>query len=204
MDQPAPGHPVRARDAVISAPHHVPPLRKGLFAGLTLVAWSAFAWLVAPVLTLVLWLLGLATAYGETARWLGHVDGSLLAGIASTSFPLALALLAWAATERRRFAGADRRNRPVDASAGDVAAALGVAREVAGVMRSGKVVVLHLDACGPPVRALVSLVGVPGSADVTVPQQRGPVETSPGRPPAATVHARALHPVRTSAEPPRR
>jgi poly-beta-1,6-N-acetyl-D-glucosamine biosynthesis protein PgaD len=157
---------MRARDAVITAPHRVPPLRRSAFAGLTLMAWSAFAWLLTPLVTLLLWTVGLRTAYDEAVQRLGDVDGGLLLTIAASTTALCVTLLAWAAVQRRRFRGRDRRARPADVTAHDVARALGAPTQAAAVLRTASVTVVHLDDGGAPVRAVVG--GVPAG----IPAQR--------------------------------
>ena len=157
---------MRARDAVIAAPHRVPTLRRRAFAGLTLVAWSGFAWLLAPLVTLVLWTLGLRTAYDAAVQRLGDVDGALLLAIAGSATTLCLLLLAWAAVQRRRFSGRDRRTRPRDVTPEEVARALGATPQAAAVLRTATVTVVHLDDAGAPVLA------VRGGTPVGVPTQR--------------------------------
>lgn len=157
---------MRARDAVITRPSQVPVVRRGLFAALTLAAWSAFAWLLTPVLTLALWAVGLVTAYDVTVGQVGHIDPALLAGVAAVSAALALVLVGWAGLQRRRFSGPERRSRPADVAVGDVATALGATPEATRALREAQVVVVTLDDEGAPVGAVVRLVGA-------VPTQRG-------------------------------
>lgn len=156
MDQPGPGIPVRARDAVITQPGRVPPLRRGLFAALTLLAWTAFVWLVAPALTLLLWVVGLLTAYREAVTRWGDVDPSLLIGIGVTATAFCVLLVGWASLQRHRFVDLERRHRPADVAAAAVARSLRVAPDVAAALRSGRVVSLSMDDDGVPVTARCS------------------------------------------------
>ena len=169
---------MRARDAVITAPHRVPALRRGAFAGLTLMAWSAFAWLLTPLLTLLLWTLGLRTAYDAGVQRLGDVDGGLLLAIVTSAAALCLTLLAWAAVQRRRFGGLDRRARPDDVTADDVAHALGATAQAAAVLRTATVTVVHLDDAGAPGLAVV------GGTPPGLPTQRPAPVRGPAQRPA--------------------
>lgn len=157
---------MRAQDAVISRPDGVPRVRRGLFAALTAVAWSAFAWLLTPVVTLLLWAVGGATVYDEVVVRTGDVQTTILLGVGGAAVGLAVVLLTWAEVQRHRFSGRERRGRPEDVGSADVAAALGATEEVAAVLRARRVVVVHLDAAGRPVRA--EAAGREGTSSGTV------------------------------------
>lgn len=161
---------MRARDAVISRPTSVPPLHRGAFAALTLVAWTAFGWLLTPLLTLALWAFGLFTAYDEGVARIGEIDPPLLLGVAGASAGLACILLGWADSQRRRFHGVERRARLADVSVAEVAQRLGASDEVAAVLGSAQVTHLTMDDDGVPVHAVAVRPTAPVHAEV--PHQR--------------------------------
>lgn len=162
---------MRARDAVITAQSTVPPVRRRLFAALTLAAWTGFALLMAPLVTLLLWVAGLATAYDATILRVDEVDHALLGGTVLASATLAVVLLVWADAQRRRFQGVERRRRTPDATTAEIALRLGASPEVAAVLRAGQVVSLAMDGDGAPVAART--VGLPPvvPSPSTVPSQ---------------------------------
>lgn len=165
---------MRARDAVISRPDSVPRVRRGLFAALTAVAWSAFAWLLTPVVTLLLWAAGAVTFYDEAVSRIGDVQASVLLAVSGSAVLLAAVLLVWAEVQRYRFGGPERRRRPDDVDAAEVAAALGATDEVTAALRSARVVVVHVDEAGRPVRAETVPVREVSSSGPVVPSPRVP------------------------------
>lgn len=141
---------MRARDAVIDRPHRVPLVRRGLFATITLLAWSAFGWLLLPLLTFALWALGLAVAWEEAVAHWHDVDPALLATLALASVAMAGVLVVWAEVQRRRFSGPERRRRLPDVEPTEVAESLGASPGLAEALRSGRVVRLAMGADGRP------------------------------------------------------
>lgn len=176
---------MRAQDAVISRPDGVPRMRRGVFAALTAAAWTGFAWLLAPVLTLALWAAGAVTLYDEAVTRFGDVQSVVLVGVTGSAAVLAVVLLAWAEVQRHRFGGPERRRRPDDVEPVEVAAALGADAEVTATLRSGRVVVVHVDEAGRPVRAEPA-----GAGRSWVPAQR----TAPTGPAPAAEPPSALEP----------
>ncbi|MBC7290347.1 MAG: poly-beta-1,6-N-acetyl-D-glucosamine biosynthesis protein PgaD [Actinotalea sp.] len=162
---------MRTQDAVISRPERVPRVRHGVFTALTAVAWTGFVWLLAPLLTLLLWAAGAATLYEEAVARFGDVQPGVLVGVIGAALGLAAVLVVWAQGQRRRFAGAERRRRPEDVEQSEVAAALGASPDVTAVLRTGRVVVVHVDEAGRPVRAEV----VPASWSGVPAPRRAPV-----------------------------
>lgn len=161
---------MRARDAVIDRPHRVPLVRRGLFATITLLAWSVFGWLLLPVLTLALWALGLAVAWEEAvARW-HDIDPALLATLALASAAMAGVLVAWAEVQRRRFSGPERRRRLPDVEPVEVAGSFGASAEVAEALRSGRVLRLEIAADGRPTDVTVLAVAALDGHEVPTPR----------------------------------
>lgn len=140
---------MRARDSVITE-YPRSPLHRGFFALITAAAWTAFAWLVLPAITAVLWLVGLSVAYDEAMSRIREIDVTLLLGIIAAAALGATLLVGWAEIQRRRFAGVERRARTPDVDIALVGAALGATPEVTGQLQAGRVMVLHMRADGTP------------------------------------------------------
>lgn len=170
---------MRAREAVITAQTSVPPARRRLFAALTLAAWTGFALLMAPLVTLLLWVAGLATAYDATLVRVDEIDHALLGGTVLASLALAVVLLVWADAQRRRFQGVERRRRTPDATPAEIALRLGASAEVAAVLRAAQVVSLAMDGDGAPVAArtvdLAPALSAPSAVPLVPTQRTAPV-----------------------------
>ena len=162
---------MRTSEAVISLPSQVPAVRRGLFAAITLVAWTGFIWLMSPLLTLLIWMLGLRTAYDTTFGGFASVDPWLTGWILVVSVTAAAALILWAEVQRRRFTGVERRSRAPDATVEEIAEVLGCDPGTAAQLRSGHVVRLTMREDGSPEAAAVARIPRPrrpvGSAPVT-------------------------------------
>ena len=161
---------MRAADAVISRPTQVPRVRRSLFGAITFVAWSVFLWLLAPLLTLVIWALGLRTAYDTTFGRFGAFDPVLAAVIFAASTLAAGTLLLWAEVQRRRFTGVERRHRAPDATAEEMAEVLNCDLVTAERLRTGDVVRLTMRVDGSPESAAV----------VRIPRPRRPLDRVDG------------------------
>lgn len=168
---------MRATEAVIDRPTHVPPLRRGLFGAITLVAWTAFGWLLWPVVTLLLWLIGIRTAWDTTVGRLRSVDPALAALVFILSCVAAATLLLWAELQRRKFTGVERRRRAPDAELEEIAAALGCDPDTARLIHAAQVVSLRMRADGSPEAA----------TPVRIPRPRRPVDATRPLPGPRTV-----------------
>ncbi|NLT54983.1 MAG: poly-beta-1,6-N-acetyl-D-glucosamine biosynthesis protein PgaD [Actinomycetales bacterium] len=151
---------------MIRRPERVPKGRRGVFAMLTLVMWSLYAWLLLPLLTSLLWLAGLTTAYSATVREVGSIDIVLVGGLVVASVAMAVLLLVWAELQRHRFTGVERRRRAPDTPVTEIASTLGVDAEVLRGLRNGRVVLLTMRDDGTPAAGtvLVALTDGPATA----------------------------------------
>lgn len=132
---------------LIQKPGSQHPLPRTLWGAVTGAFWLAYLYLWTPVLTLVLWLLGLRTVASELYLRTHEVDPFLMLALPATAAAVVAALLIWAEYNRWRFAGrdAERRNRLPDVSLDEVAQSLGASAEVAQALNAGRVSVLHMD-----------------------------------------------------------
>lgn len=110
---------------IIEAPERTTLGERTLSHVLTAVAWAAYAWLIAPLLTSIAWLLGLRYGWLELTAPL--LDGTGTPGIALPilgGLGIAL-LLAWAELNRWRFTGVERRHTTPPVTDDTVAESLG-------------------------------------------------------------------------------
>lgn len=132
---------------LIQKPGAQRPLPRTLWGVVTGAFWLAYLYLWMPVLTLVLWLLGLRTVASELYLRTHEVDPFLMLALPATAAAVVALLLLWAEYNRWRFAGRDveRRSRLADVSLDEVAQGLGASAEVAQALNAGRISVLHMD-----------------------------------------------------------
>lgn len=155
---------MNAESVLIVAPHRQGVAQRNLYAGLTAFVWFAWLYLWLPLVTLVAWGAGFDVAYDEVLSddpLRGLHDLALLLGIALVC---CASLIAWAAYNRVRFGGPDRR-RGVDATTPEAIARHFTVNEVVSArLRRSRRSVLHLDADGRPLRAVIDRPALPASA----------------------------------------
>ncbi|UZW59018.1 poly-beta-1,6-N-acetyl-D-glucosamine biosynthesis protein PgaD [Lysobacter enzymogenes] len=132
---------------LIQKPAMQHPLPRTLWGVVTGAFWLVYLYLWMPVLTLVLWLLGIRTVASELYLRTHEVDPFLMLILPATAAAVVALLLIWAEYNRWRFAGRDgeRRSRLADVSIDEVAQALGASDEVAQALNAGRISVLHMD-----------------------------------------------------------
>lgn len=159
---------MRAVDAVR---HTRPGVRRGVFGTVTAGAWTLYAYLWLPAITLVAWGLGLRTAWVRSVLESSSVDATTMWLMAALVVLLGCALVLWAERQRTRFTGVERRRRTDDVAPAAVAASLGVTAEVVHALQVAGVATVHLDADGHPVR-----VASVAPVATGVPAQRRPAD----------------------------
>lgn len=139
---------------LIVAPERATLGQRTLSHLLTAVAWAAYAWLIAPLLTSIAWLLGLRHAWLELSTPL--LDGTGTPGIALPilgGLGIAL-LLGWAELNRWRFTGIERRHTTPPVSDDIVAESLGAPASLPHALRDSfeqlPVVVLQMNEQAEP------------------------------------------------------
>lgn len=147
---------------------------RGVFGTVTAGAWTLYAYLWLPAITLVAWAAGLRTAWVRSVLERSSVDGDAMRLMVALVVVLGCALVLWAEQQRRRFTGVERRQRADDVAPAAVAAALGVADEVVHALQDAVVAAVHLDADGRPVR--VAQLAAPPAPAAAVPSPRRPVD----------------------------
>ncbi|KAF1017636.1 MAG: hypothetical protein GAK31_00904 [Stenotrophomonas maltophilia] len=119
----------------------------------TLLAWSAYAWLWVPLVTLVAWLLGLHAGWQRLYLQRNAVDPFVLAALPVIALLCGLLLIGWAEYNRARFADADRRARRADVADAAVQARLQAPAQVVQALRQHRVVTVSMDEQARPVAA---------------------------------------------------
>lgn len=145
-----------------------------LFGTVTAAAWTLYAYLWLPAITLLAWTLGLRTAWVRSVLERASVDVDAMWLVLALIVLLGCALVLWAEQQRKRFTGLDRRRRADDVAPVAVATSLGVAPDVLHALQVAGVATVHLDAQGRPVRVKSTVPVATGAP--AVPGQRRPVQ----------------------------
>ncbi len=135
---------------LIQKPHRQPALQRGLWGIVGFACWLLMAYLLLPLATLVLWLLGFRIAWQQLYEYQDHVDPFLLMAAPILLLGCALLLISWAEYNRLRFGRHERRGAIATISQVQIAQDLGATPEVAEALRRGKSIVLHMDAQARP------------------------------------------------------
>jgi len=126
---------LKAIAPLINAPERASTSQRALSRVFTTLAWAAYMWLIAPLLTSLAWLLGVRSAWIELSRPLIEGTGTpglllpILAGIGAGL------LLLWGEFNRWRFTGVERRKHTPPVTDAVVAKALGAPPDLADRVR---------------------------------------------------------------------
>lgn len=127
-----------------------PRLRRTAWGFVTAVFWGMYVYLWMPVITFLLWVLGIRNAYFELYLREHRVEPFLLIALPSLALCAAVLLIAWAEYNRWRFSGKDRRGAPPSAQLDEIARALGADADIGAALNAGRVVVLNMDSQAIP------------------------------------------------------
>lgn len=127
-------------------------LSRRIFGTMTAAAWTLYAYLWLPAITLGAWIVGVRTAWVQAVLERASVDVGDMWLMLALVLLLGCALVLWAEQQRRRFTGVERRLRAADASPEQVAGSLRATAEVLAGLQRGQVVTVHHAADGRPVR----------------------------------------------------
>lgn len=142
---------MRFDSVMIDLPERQPPIRRTVFGVLAALAWGAYSFLWLPLVTLLVWLLGVRSAYLELYLRSQPFDPFLLFVLPTIALGVAIVLIGWAEYNRRRFGRLTRRRPPADVSPDAVATALGADRNVAQTLRRARCSVLRMSEEARPV-----------------------------------------------------
>lgn len=138
---------------IIHHPERQGRRRRTVFTALTATAWALYFYLWLPLITLLAWVLGVRTTYGELYLKQHAVDPFLLLALPFIALVCAVVLLAWAEYNRARFSGGERRKAMGPVGEDTVALALGADPATAAALRAGRSMSLALDAQARPTSA---------------------------------------------------
>ncbi|MEZ0469921.1 poly-beta-1,6-N-acetyl-D-glucosamine biosynthesis protein PgaD [Luteimonas salinilitoris] len=130
---------------LIRRPNAQRPLRRTAWGFVTAAFWLFYLYLWAPLVTFVLWVLGINTALHELYLRESHIEPFLLFVLPLVALACAVLLIAWAEYNRFRFRGKDRRRAQADVPLAEIAVALGADAATASALGRGKVTTLHMD-----------------------------------------------------------
>ena len=138
---------------VIVRPERLARQKRFLQRAATLLAWSAYAWLWVPLVTLGAWVLGLQAGWDRLYLQRNAVDPFILAALPIIALLCGLLLIGWAEYNRARFADADRRLRRSDVADAAVRERLQAPAQVMHTLRRHRVVTVRMDEQARPVSA---------------------------------------------------
>ncbi|AWH38184.1 poly-beta-1,6-N-acetyl-D-glucosamine biosynthesis protein PgaD [Stenotrophomonas sp. ZAC14D1_NAIMI4_6] len=138
---------------VIVRPERLARQQRALQRAATLLAWSGYAWLWVPLVTLVAWVLGLQAGWDRLYLQRNAVDPFILAALPIIALLCGLLLIGWAEYNRARFADADRRLRRSDVADAAVRERLQAPAQVMHTLRRHRVVTVRMDEQARPVKA---------------------------------------------------
>lgn len=140
-----------------------------VFGTMTAAAWTLYAYLWLPAITLVAWAVGVRTAWVQAVLQRASVDVGDMWLMVALVVLLGCTLVLWAERQRYRFTGVERRLRADDATVEQVGASLGADATVLAALQHGRVVTVHHDAAGCAVR--VDSGAVPVAPQVPSPRR---------------------------------
>lgn len=183
-----------ADSLIISLPQRQSAVQRNLYASLTALAWFGWIFLWLPLITALAWALGFDLAYSRVVLDnAAHGASDVLFLLRAASLCAAL-FMSWALYNRLRFGRIERRRRVSTVPPNLIAQYFGADDIVSQRLRCHRRSVLHVDASGRPVRAVI---------DPPLRRQLPAAATEPGddehgydRRPATSEHPEVLVPVK--------
>ncbi len=130
---------------LIRKPYAQPRLKRAAWGFVTAAFWGLYIYLWLPLITLILWLLGVRTAFFELYTRKHEIEPFLIVAIPVMAALCTVLLIGWAEYNRYRFARRDRRSPQEDVARDEVARRLRVAPALAQQLGQSKVTLLHMN-----------------------------------------------------------
>lgn len=160
---------------LINKPYAQPPLQRTLWGMVTAACWGFYIYLLAPLLTVLLWISGFRTARFELYQREQAVEPFLLMMLPMLALGCILLLLSWAEYNRWRFVGrTERRTALANTCVREIADHLGASMPLAQSLADAKVVTLHMDEHARPISITHAKLPSPCSHRVTNGLQKKP------------------------------
>jgi biofilm PGA synthesis protein PgaD len=157
---------MKAGEKLIFSPTRSQPrLTRTMFGAFTLLAWSLYLYLWAPLATLGLWLAGIRTSFLQLYIQQNDVNVGLLVQLFLIAVCCGTLLIGWAEYNRARFQGHDRRERLADVTIDQVAVALRAMPAHAAILQSARIATIAMNeqAIATGVRASAPLLPAGGA-----------------------------------------
>lgn len=137
---------------VIDNPDNQAPRQRRMFGVLTGVAWAAYMYLWLPLITVVVWYLGVKSAYIELYLRDHRIDSFLVLAIPLIVLTVSVLLLGWAEYNRMRFQRReDRRGATDNVSLDDMARGIGATPLMAQQLQQARNSVVSMSEQAVPV-----------------------------------------------------
>ena len=137
---------------LIDNPDRQEPAQRRMFGVLTGVAWAVYLYLWLPLITAVVWYLGLKSAYLELYLRDHHIDSFLVMVIPLIALVVAIVFLGWAEYNRMRFQRReDRRGTADNVTVNDMARGLGSTAVFVRQLQQTRNSVVHMNEEAVPV-----------------------------------------------------
>lgn len=140
---------------VISLPGLQHRVKRTLYGVVTLLAWVVYAYLWLPLITLLLWVVGVRLSYIELYLQQQRLDAALLVTLPLLLLACATVLIGWAEYNRFRFRGHERRLAQSNVHSGEVAHALFAPPGLGVALLDAQSAVLMMDPQGRPLTVRV-------------------------------------------------
>jgi biofilm PGA synthesis protein PgaD len=135
---------------LIRKPYAQAPVKRAVWGFVTAAFWGLYIYMWLPLITLLLWLMGVRTTFFELYARNHHVDSFLVFAIPAIATACALVLITWAEYNRLRFSSRDRRAPQRDVTPAEVAQKLGATSELAEMLGQAKVTTLRMSERAEP------------------------------------------------------
>lgn len=154
---------------MIAKPSARPLAVRSAWGVVTALCWALYAYLWLPMLTLLLWMLGLHTAALELYLRNDAIDPLPLLMLPMLATAAAVVLISWAEFNRKRFSQVERRNPTPNVDGRDVARAIGAPEALLGPLHSAKVATVRMDDAARPWDVVVGATPDAGGGAASAP-----------------------------------
>ncbi len=152
----------------IQNPSAQPALQRTAWGFVTAAFWLLYLYLLMPLVTLLMWALGVRTAVSELYLRDSHVDPFLLVVLPVVAMTCAALLIGWATYNRARFRDRERRSHIDNVTREEIAGGLGAEASVSLALSEAKICILHMDDAANPTSLTATMPGVPRMAHARV------------------------------------